>query len=132
MVALFTLASGCGLRPKRVYAAHGKVVDARQKPAAGATVILHPLGAADPAVPKPTGTVNEAGEFVLTTYKEGDGAPEGEYAVTVIWLTCRVLTFDPEETDRLKGRYDHPDRSPLPHVTISKPGPNELPTIVLQ
>src|SRR5581483_7120965 len=30
----------------------------------------------------PTGTTNENGEFQLTTYYTGDGAPEGDYVAT--------------------------------------------------
>jgi len=132
-VALFTVLTlaGCG-GSRRAYPASGKVLDGEQNPAAGATVILHPLDNTDSNAPKPTGVVNEAGNFTLSTYGNNDGAPVGEYAMTVIWIPTRKLTSDPEGTDRLEGRYDHPERSPLPKVRIVKPGPNELPAVVVR
>src|SRR5262245_15325321 len=54
------------------------------QPAAGATVIFHPLEAPADA-PRPTATVGTDGTFTLGTYQPGDGAPAGEYAVTVEW-----------------------------------------------
>jgi hypothetical protein len=55
-------------------------------PAVGALVVFHPV---DPARAKtggnPFGKVRDDGTFALTTYAEGDGAPEGEYGVTIDW-----------------------------------------------
>jgi hypothetical protein len=50
----------------------------------GAQVLFHPV-ADDGKGVKAQGTVGDDGSFVLTTYRTGDGAPEGEYAVTVVW-----------------------------------------------
>lgn len=52
------------------------------KPAAHASVIFHPKAAAD-GVPVPRAQADAQGNFSLSTYGQGDGAPLGEYAVTV-------------------------------------------------
>jgi hypothetical protein len=51
----------------------------------GALVVMH---CTDPAREqqlggKPFGKVAENGTVKITTYEEGDGAPEGEYGITV-------------------------------------------------
>src|SRR4051812_645519 len=55
------------------------------KPAVKALVIFHPLNDADAKAPRPTGEVAADGSFALSTHTTGDGAPAGEYAVTVLW-----------------------------------------------
>lgn len=51
----------------------------------GAFVVLHPLDNGAAGELRPTGYVDENGKFSVTTYERGDGAPAGEYAVTVEW-----------------------------------------------
>lgn len=82
------LAAGCGGggKPEAVPAG-GKVTYRKTTPPAGALVVFHPK---DPAFEKrvggkPFGKVTDDGTFALTTYAENDGAPEGEYGVTVDW-----------------------------------------------
>jgi hypothetical protein len=79
---------GCGepTKPATVPVA-GKVMFKKTTPTAGALVVFHP---ADPTYEKriggkPHATVKDDGTFVLTTYAPDDGAPEGEYGVTVDW-----------------------------------------------
>jgi hypothetical protein len=48
-------------------------------------VVFHPKDNADPQAPRPFGTAGADGSFGLTTSRPGDGAPAGEYRVTVIW-----------------------------------------------
>ena len=132
-VALFALAApSCGKGPKPVYPVRGKVVDGNQRPAVGATVILHPVEEDDPEQPKPVGTVDDNGEFTLMTYKRGDGAPAGEYFVTLIWVPARKSLADPEPTDLLGGRYALPKESPVPKFKVEPTGSNEVPTIQLK
>lgn len=52
------------------------------KPAAHASVIFHPKEAAL-GVPVPRAQADAQGNFTLSTYGQGDGAPLGEYAVTI-------------------------------------------------
>jgi hypothetical protein len=56
------------------------------KPTPGALVILHPLNDPDPRAPRPVARVGADGRFSPTTYSADDGAPAGEYAVTVAWV----------------------------------------------
>src|SRR5262245_1565771 len=53
------------------------------KPAAGAIVCFHPIG--DARGLRSSGRVGNDGVLSLTTYVPADGAPEGEYIVTVYW-----------------------------------------------
>src|SRR5262249_23178376 len=45
------------------------------KPAEGAVVVLHPVGATKGDAPKPSGRVGADGSFTLSTVEPGDGAP---------------------------------------------------------
>src|SRR5262249_36760667 len=108
---LAVLASSCGEGRKPVFPVQGRLVDAKDRPAAGALVVFHPAQA-DPRDPiRPLGRVGEDGRFALTTYKEGDGAPAGEYVITVTWPAPRKTPFEPDPGDQLKGRYANPERS---------------------
>jgi hypothetical protein len=65
-----------------VYAVTGTVMF-EGHPAEGATVVLHPV---DRSITiRPRGVVDADGSFELTTYLPGDGAPVGEYKVTIDW-----------------------------------------------
>ena len=57
------------------------------QPASGAFVVFTPQAAPKPGEEpvRPRATVQPDGGFVLTTAAEGDGAPAGDYAVTVQW-----------------------------------------------
>jgi hypothetical protein len=46
-------------------------------------VVFHPLAAPAEKAPQPLGTTDAGGRFSLTMLKAGDGAPLGEYAVTI-------------------------------------------------
>ncbi|WP_337176084.1 hypothetical protein [Paludisphaera sp.] len=58
------------------------------EPAAGAFVVFHPrTPPREGDTPSsPRATVQPDGSFALTTSTEGDGAPAGDYAVTVQWM----------------------------------------------
>lgn len=53
------------------------------RPLGGVFVVLHPL-AGDPAR-RSYGRTAADGTFVLSTYAHQDGAPAGEYIVTILW-----------------------------------------------
>jgi hypothetical protein len=87
-------------------------------PAVGARVVFYPKDEAlrGAGMPTPSGTVEENGAFSLTSYEPGDGAPVGDYIVTVVWREeipegKSLDTFHPK--DRLNGRYASPDKSTL-------------------
>lgn len=131
-LAALTLAlPGCGGRPGPsvpIYPTEGKVLVGGQ-PAAGALIVLWARPERTPPI-CPNATVAEDGSFRLTSFAKNDGAPAGEYAVTVVWSpTTRVDGETYEEPDRLKGRYSNPNTSGL-QATI-KTGKNALPTFEL-
>ena len=114
-----------------VYPVRGRVVDVENKPAAGAMLIFHPSAPDPKDSSKPVATVDEDGNFTLTTYKAGDGAPAGEYVITITWPGKKKSPFDRPEPDKLKGRYADPATSALRYTVENNPG-NEVSTIVLK
>src|SRR5438270_6044767 len=84
---ILALAAGCshdgsdsGREP--VFPVQGQVLF-QGKPATGAQVVFQRVGTGGNAPVRASGQVDTAGKFVLTTYAAGDGAPAGEYEVTV-------------------------------------------------
>jgi hypothetical protein len=69
----------------RVYPASGKV-EFVGKPLANASIFLHPVGVKAANFPRPRAVVGADGTFVLGTYRKDDGAPPGDYKVTVQWF----------------------------------------------
>jgi hypothetical protein len=128
LVAFLVLAGvslGCGgsSRFQATYPVHGQVFF-EGKPAAGAIVFLHGLEGQANEWTRPNGVVDENGDFVLTTYRQHDGAPAGKFAVTVSW-TPVSYTQPIEEVNKLPMRYNDPETSGL--VVELKPGDNQLP-----
>jgi len=86
LLFLVTVA-GCGSSQNGdrlpVFPASGKLVyDGR--PLEGAFVVLHPKGAASGrAAPRPHAQASADGSFTLTSYESNDGAPAGDYTLTV-------------------------------------------------
>lgn len=104
-------------------------------PAEGALVIFHPLNSeAKFESGYPRGITDAQGRFQLSTEGTNDGAPEGNYAVIVIWHAGSPADEEREETatppDRLQGKYATPELSPL-RAEI-KSGPNVIPAFQLQ
>ncbi len=76
---------GCSAKhPDRlsVFPVQGQVT-VNGQPLANAFVVLHPKGGSDPRLLAARGQTDQNGNFKVTTYEAGDGAPVGEYAVTV-------------------------------------------------
>ena len=68
------------------------------KPISGATVIFHSKKTGDQEV-SPSGTTDENGKFRLTSNKEFDGAPAGDYAVTITWFKSIIPAAKAREGD---------------------------------
>src|SRR5262245_9309643 len=82
--ALALWAAGCGSGRRAVDPASGQVVAGKdKKPATGAMVMFHPVHEDGGPIYKPVAYVDEQGQYQLTTYTKGDGAPAGEYVVTL-------------------------------------------------
>src|SRR5205823_7271227 len=75
---------GCGSRTS-LYSVRGEVFF-NGKPAEGALVVFHPVEDKDGKATRPRGTVEGDGSFTLSSHAKGDGAPAGEYIVTINWL----------------------------------------------
>jgi hypothetical protein len=112
LAAVALLLPSCGSSRKPVYPVSGQLF-LKAKPAAGATVILHPVDAKPGDTLKPAGRVDEQGVFHLTTYAKDDGAPEGDYVITVEWRAPKRSPTDGYQADRLQGRYSDPKTSTL-------------------
>lgn len=125
---LLTCLVGCGgPREAAVYPVAGTVTVSGQ-PAANAMVAFHPLERAGSQTALPVASTGPDGGYRLMTYAAGDGAPAGEYAVTVVWpddSQPRDECADVVTHDRFQGRYADPARSPW-RVTVG-PGTNEVP-----
>jgi hypothetical protein len=120
--ALFV--SSCGESGRRpVYPVHGRVLF-EGAPIANAQVVLHPLAEDKTNPVRPTGRAAPDGSLTLTTYTAGDGAPEGEYAVTVELRRRPADSEGDVSQSVLPARYSKADTSPL-RVRIDK-GTNEL------
>jgi hypothetical protein len=97
-----------------LYAVEGKVL-VNGEPAENLSVAFHPLDG-DKNRFCPVGRTNSKGVFHLMTRSGADGAPAGEYSVTLVWLDglfdeCECP--DPLIHDRLKGLYAKADQSKL-------------------
>lgn len=95
------------------------------KPTPGALVVFHPAQGPQSAMPPARGTVRDDGSFELTTYTANDGAPPGEYKVTIEW---RRLIDDYGDVkvgpNMMPDRYSRPKTTDL--VVRVAEGPNRL------
>ncbi|MEX1224712.1 MAG: hypothetical protein WEA31_09215, partial [Pirellulales bacterium] len=112
-VAVTAAAAGCGCGGSdqpRAYHATGEVVYQGQ-PVEGAQVMFMPAAAR-----QATATTDADGNFVLSTYKTGDGAVAGEHEVTV----AKMVKADPNDTSSypemraaIPVKYNNPRTSGL-------------------
>jgi hypothetical protein len=131
-LALMVVAVGCGqgevAPPVAVHPAQGKITF-KGLPTHGATVTLHPkTPTAD--VPVPRATVDKTGAFQISTFAPSDGAPEGEYTVTVFWYkpigTGLDVTPGPNV---IPVKYTKPESTDI--VVKIAAGQNDIPAIQL-
>lgn len=124
---------GCGDSDDRrlaVYPVTGKVT-VKGQPAEGAEVVFVTADEAlrGPGHPLPTGIAGPDGNFKLSSYAVNDGAPAGEYEVTIVWPAMAKEEEAGAESqstgDRLKSRYAAPGHSGL-KATVDA-SPTELP-----
>jgi hypothetical protein len=114
-------ASGCGDGKQPVYPVEGKVLWKGKAPT-GAQVVFHPAGSIDKDALRPAGQVDQDGKFVLTTFSANDGAPEGEYEVTVQWWVSPGP--DMPAVNKLPSAYGRPQSSKL-RATVTA-GSNQI------
>lgn len=120
IIGLSLLLAGCSTAdpwPKR-YPVSGSVrVDG--KPAVRAIVTFHPKASLAPGGKSfsPSTFTDDDGSFQLTTVDAGDGAPAGEYTVTVVANYIVKDGQDVSVPDLLGGCFADPKTSPL-KVTV--------------
>jgi hypothetical protein len=128
LAAAGLLLPGCGRKTQKpAFPVRGQVLVAG-RPLETGFVVFHPADKAAGA-PRPSGYVKD-GKFSLTTYKAGDGAPTGDYLVTV---ESREVPSEDKGSEvprnRLPDRYSKPETSGLRAVVAS--GTNEPPAFQL-
>ena len=100
-------------------------------PVADATVIFYPETALPDGIHNPIGITDASGRFNLTTLQQNDGAPAGEYRVT-IELRAKRLAGEEHVRDGphlLPEKYARPSTTPF-RASV-KPEANAIPTFVL-
>jgi hypothetical protein len=119
----------------KVYPVKGKIL-VNGQPANDCQIYLNRTAGGDPQAPqvKPQAATNENGEFQLTSYNANDGAPEGEYVVTIEWRDRVGLMKAAEGVDQLDGVYATVDKTKgLPGFLIKvERKPLELPPFDLK
>jgi hypothetical protein len=130
---IFCLLAGCSGQPNEaprvpVYPVEGKLI-VGDRLAGNSRVVFHPVDKGNSIPLYPVANTRPDGSFRLMTYTAGDGAPAGEYIVTVVWVN-EVIPIDECEGidlmthDRLCGLYADPATSTL-RATVH-PGHNEI------
>jgi hypothetical protein len=91
--------------------------------------VLHPVTEVAELVQKTMGFTDQAGEFVITTLERGDGAPVGEYRVTVVQRAPKLVGEEMvrEGANLLPERLSDPKTSGITASVVE--GENLLPTI---
>lgn len=111
------MAGGCDSKKEiRSYPAEG-ILTVNGEPAGNASLALHSRSGVGAQL-CPVAVTDEMGYFRFSSQTPFDGAPVGEYVVTIVWINhspdfdeCDCLA--PLLHDRLKGRYANPDQSPI-------------------
>jgi hypothetical protein len=119
--SLFQAGPPCPVHPVVGRIAVGKLVPS------GAQVVFHPVDRQLPDQAVPRATVRDDGAFLLSTFGAEDGAPAGDYVVTIQWF--RISQDGAPGPNVLPARYARPDSSPLKVVVAA--GRNELPAFEL-
>jgi hypothetical protein len=108
------LCSACGKANGRkpVFRVDGRVLY-EGRPLAHAFLVFHPVNDAGPQVTRPTATAENDGTFAPTTYEAADGAPAGEYAVTVEWHRPPTNDEVAPGPNQLPALYSKPASTPF-------------------
>jgi len=134
---LFIIVSGCGSDGLPIQPTHpvkGSIT-LNGKPVENITVVLQPVDAkAFKMNERPQGKTNAQGEFTIFTYKEGDGAPIGEYKAGVALIVLNDSGDDQVKREKtstfIPYKYQKPETSGLT-VTV-KAGANQIPAFDLK
>jgi hypothetical protein len=115
---------GVAVNRKTVHPVRGKALF-EGTPAPGAVITFHLIEQDGKRFSRAGDAMAEAdGTFALSTYVANDGAPAGEYAVTVVWWKPLVDAEGKPGPNLLPERYAKPETTPL-RATV-KAGTNEV------
>jgi hypothetical protein len=134
VAALIFMGCGDGRSFPKVYEVKGAVL-VNGQPANDVQVTLNRISPEPLATPAtPQAITDTKGEFFITSYNADDGAPSGEYVVTIEWRErTGIMKQDFEGVDRLGGAYAKIDKTRnMPGFIIKVEGrPLELPPFTL-
>jgi hypothetical protein len=112
-----------------VFPVHGQVL-LNGKPVPYAFVVFHPVSGSGREDLHPRAHAEEDGSFWLSTYDSGDGAPAGEYVVTVQQYKAPTESDREAAVNLLPAPYASPARSKL--RARVEAGDNELAALELK
>ncbi|UUO06471.1 hypothetical protein M4951_24385 [Blastopirellula sp. J2-11] len=128
---------GCGEKDHEYFAkptiqVSGIVTVDGRPPGSPIVIECQNVGAADLEHPSVTQSLtSEDGRFALSTYVEGDGVPPGSYALTFYWGKLNQMSVGFSGPDRLKNRYNKPEKSPVKLTLTADQKPVDLGEIEL-
>jgi hypothetical protein len=139
-ISITLLGVSCSSNGKRELSpVRGKVL-VKDKPAAGVTLLFIPAVESSGTPLRPLAITSEDGSFTVTTDEE-QGAPPGEYTVTMTWMQDAPppaakkgsksisMQMGGDRVDKLGGKYRDPKKGFK--VTLKK-GANDLEPFKLQ
>lgn len=128
---LAVIVGGCGgkteTRPP-TFPVSGKVLS-KSQPVDGAMLMFHPVNSALKQIYGYAKTEKD-GTFKVSTFDAGDGAPEGDYSVTITWPTV-VPEDGGYGDDRYQGKFNNPASTPF-KAKVTKPATELAPFEVPQ
>jgi hypothetical protein len=112
LLVVAATAASCGRSDRLLLYPVEGTVRCQGRPAVGALVVFHPQDPSEKIQKlRPAANVDAEGRYCLSTYQPRDGAPPGEYRVTVVWPSPG--SGERPGPDRLGGRYAKPAQTPL-------------------
>lgn len=121
LVAACVILVGCGSgekpRPK-CYPVSGTLHYNGQVPTGAVVTLWLEDAPPDGKTPKPSGVIRTDGSFKVRTYDKEDGAPLGNYALTVVWESDGQ---SPAGRDSFAGRYTN-RAMPVAKITVTEAG----------
>jgi len=114
-----------GPKRKPAFPTQGKLLIGNQ-PVANVTLFFQPVGTTDAEPTRAYATTSLDGTFSLTTYEANDGAPEGDYVVTLLYEPVdSPLSRAKGKPPKIDKKYTAIETSPL-KVKIEKKPMNQL------
>jgi len=128
-----SLLGGCGGPSRKpTYPTQGKSLF-NGKHYAGVTVFLYSLDPNETEPTRPFGVTTADGTFQLTTSAQNDGAPAGDYTVTLLYepLDSPLMRAKGPKPPPIDPKYANPKTSPI-RVTVAAQPSNTLEPIDLK